>query len=55
MLFRSKAGLIDEGENVIEFKYKIYRLYYKEHCSDERKNKEVTNKDMGGANEPERA
>lgn len=46
-----KAGLIDEGENWVKFKYEIYRQYYEENFSGDREDKEETNEDMGGANE----
>ena len=50
-----KAGLIDEEENGVKFKYEIYRQYYEDNFSGDRQNHQETNEDMGGANEAERA
>lgn len=46
-----KAGLIDEVENGVKFKYKIYQQYYEEHFQRDRQNREETNEDMEGAYE----
>lgn len=46
-----KAGLIDEVENGVKFKYEIYRQYYEENLESDRQNYEETNEDMEGAYE----